>query len=55
MSILDEIRAYKLADVAARKAARPLAEVEAEARAAGPARAASPRRCAEASARRLRR
>ena len=35
MSILDEIRAYKLADVAARKAARPLAEVEAAARAAG--------------------
>ncbi len=38
MSILDEIRAYKLADVAARKAARPLAEVEAAARAAGPVR-----------------
>ena len=35
MSILDDIRAYKLADVAARKAARPLAEIEAAARAAG--------------------
>ena len=34
MSILDEIRTYKLADVAARKAARPLAEIEAAARAA---------------------
>ena len=34
MSILDEIRAYKLADVAARKAARPLADLEADARAA---------------------
>lgn len=32
MSILDDIKAYKLADVAARKAARPLAEVEAAAR-----------------------
>ncbi len=38
MSILEEIRAYKLADVAARKAARPLAEVEAAAREAGPVR-----------------
>ena len=34
MSILDEIRAYKLADVAERKAARPLAELESAARAA---------------------
>ena len=34
MSILDDIRAYKLADVAERKAARPLAEVEDDARAA---------------------
>ena len=34
MSILDDIRAYKLADVAERKAARPLADIEAEARAA---------------------
>lgn len=33
-TILDRIRAYKLADVAARKAARPLAEVEQAARAA---------------------
>jgi indole-3-glycerol phosphate synthase len=38
VSILDEIRAYKLADVAARKAVRPLADVEAAARAAGPVR-----------------
>jgi indole-3-glycerol phosphate synthase len=33
-TILDKIKAYKLADVAARKAARPLADVEAAARAA---------------------
>lgn len=33
-TILDRIRAYKLEEVAARRAARPLAEVEAEARAA---------------------
>ena len=33
-SILDRIKAYKLEDIAARKAARPLAEVEAAARAA---------------------
>lgn len=32
MSILDDIRTYKLADVEARKAARPLAEVQAAAR-----------------------
>jgi indole-3-glycerol phosphate synthase len=32
MSILDQIRAYKLADVAERKAARPLAALEADAR-----------------------
>jgi len=32
MSILDDIKAYKLADVAARKAARPLPEIEAAAR-----------------------
>jgi len=38
MSILDEIRAYKLADVAARKAARPLADIEDAARAAPGAR-----------------
>ncbi len=31
-TILDRIKAYKLADVAARKAARPLAEIEAAAR-----------------------
>jgi indole-3-glycerol phosphate synthase len=38
MSILDEIRAYKLADVAARKQARSLAEIEDAARAAPPVR-----------------
>lgn len=38
MSILDEIKAYKLADVAERKAARPLADLEEAARAAGPTR-----------------
>lgn len=37
-SILDKIKAYKLEDVAARKAARPMAEVEARARAADPVR-----------------
>ena len=54
MSILDDIRAYKLAEVAARKAARPLAEVEAAARAAAPGRAASPTRCARRRGPRLR-
>ncbi len=39
MTILDRIRAYKLEEVAARKAARPLSEVEAAARAAPPVRA----------------
>jgi indole-3-glycerol phosphate synthase len=38
MSILDEIKAYKLADVAARKVARPLAEIEDAAREAPPVR-----------------
>jgi len=38
MSILDDIRAYKLADVAARKAARPQADIDAAARNAGPGR-----------------
>jgi indole-3-glycerol phosphate synthase len=38
MSILDDIRAYKLAEVAARKAARPLPDLEADARAAPPVR-----------------
>ncbi|TPE53743.1 indole-3-glycerol phosphate synthase TrpC [Amaricoccus solimangrovi] len=38
MTILDEIKAYKLADVAERKAARSLAEIETLARAAGPVR-----------------
>ncbi|MBY8975803.1 indole-3-glycerol phosphate synthase TrpC [Rhodobacteraceae bacterium NNCM2] len=36
--ILDKIKAYKLEEVAARKAARPLAEVEAAARSASPVR-----------------
>lgn len=34
MNILDRIKAYKLEEIAAAKAARPLAEVEARARAA---------------------
>lgn len=38
MTILDRIKAYKLDEVAARKAARPLSEVEAAARAAPPVR-----------------
>lgn len=38
MSILDEIRSYKLADVASRKAARPIDVLEGDARAAGPVR-----------------
>ena len=37
-TILDRIRAYKLEEIAARKAARPLSEVEAAARAAPPVR-----------------
>ena len=37
-TILDRIKTYKLADVAARKAARPLSEVEAAAKAATPTR-----------------
>lgn len=37
-TVLDRIKAYKLEDVAARKAARPLAEVEQAARAASPVR-----------------
>lgn len=38
MDILDKIRTYKLEEVAAAKAARPLAGVEAQARAASPVR-----------------
>jgi indole-3-glycerol phosphate synthase len=38
VSILDTIKAYKLEDVAGRKAARPIEAVEADARAAGPVR-----------------
>jgi len=37
-NILDRIKAYKLEDVAVRKAARPLSDVEADARAASPVR-----------------
>jgi indole-3-glycerol phosphate synthase len=37
-TVLDKIKAYKLEEVAADKAAKPLAEVEAEARAADPTR-----------------
>ncbi|NHX27694.1 indole-3-glycerol-phosphate synthase TrpC, partial [Escherichia coli] len=37
-TILDKIKAYKLAEVAADKAAKPLSAVEAEARAASPVR-----------------
>jgi indole-3-glycerol phosphate synthase len=37
-TILDRIRAYKLEEIAAAKAARPLGQVEAEARAADPVR-----------------
>ena len=37
-TILDKIKAYKLEEVAADKAAKPLSEVEAEARAADPVR-----------------
>jgi indole-3-glycerol phosphate synthase len=37
-NVLDRIKAYKLEDVAVRKAARPLAEVEAAAQAADPVR-----------------
>jgi indole-3-glycerol phosphate synthase len=37
-TVLDKIKAYKLEEVAADKAAKPLAEVEAEARAASPVR-----------------
>jgi len=38
MNILDKIKAYKLEDVAARKAATPIASVEAAAKAAAPVR-----------------
>lgn len=38
MDILEKIKAYKLEEIAAAKRARPLAEVEAGARAAGPVR-----------------
>lgn len=38
MDILEKIKAYKLEDVAARKAARPMVEVEEAARVAGPVR-----------------
>ncbi len=38
LTVLDKIKAYKLEEVAADKAAKPLSEVEAEARAASPTR-----------------
>ncbi len=38
MTILDKIKAYKLEEIAANKAAKPLADVEAEAKAASPVR-----------------
>ena len=38
MHVLDKIKAYKLEEIAARKSARPLAEVEAAAKAADPVR-----------------
>lgn len=38
MTILDKIKAYKLEEIAADKAAKPLADVEAEAKAASPVR-----------------
>ncbi|WP_424931707.1 indole-3-glycerol phosphate synthase TrpC [Amaricoccus macauensis] len=50
MSILDDIKTYKLADVAERKAARPLSEIEGAARAQGPTRGFA-RALREASAR----
>ncbi|TFL18205.1 indole-3-glycerol phosphate synthase TrpC [Jannaschia formosa] len=37
-TILDKIKAYKLEEIAARKSARPLSEIETEARAADPVR-----------------
>ncbi|WP_108484289.1 indole-3-glycerol phosphate synthase TrpC [Oceaniglobus ichthyenteri] len=38
MTVLDRIKAYKLEEIAARKTARPLAEIEAAARSASPPR-----------------
>jgi len=38
VTVLDKIKAYKLEEIAADKAAKPLEAVEAEARAAGPTR-----------------
>jgi indole-3-glycerol phosphate synthase len=38
MNVLDRIKAYKLEEIAAAKAARPISAIEAEARAAGPVR-----------------
>ncbi|MCO4841552.1 MAG: indole-3-glycerol phosphate synthase TrpC [Yoonia sp.] len=43
MNVLDKIKAYKLEDVAARKLATPIAEVEARARQASPTRGFSDR------------
>ena len=43
MNVLDKIKAYKLEDVAARKLATPIGEVEARAREASPTRGFSDR------------
>jgi indole-3-glycerol phosphate synthase len=49
-TVLDRIKAYKLEEIAAAKAARPLAGVEAAARAAGPVRGFAARLAQAASA-----
>ena len=49
-TILDKIKAYKLEEIAADKAAKPLDAVEAEARAASPVRP-FPTRCSTPRAR----
>ena len=49
-TILDKIKAYKLQEIAARKAQRPLADIEAAAREAGPVRGFGAAMTAEVSA-----
>ncbi len=49
-NVLDKIKTYKLEEVAARKAARPLSEVEGAARAAGPTRGFAARLLSDAQA-----